>query len=73
MSKSDLFNALGEIMEDRMYAHVLEKQWHRSRVQNRHRSRGSSDVEYTPFEEIRDQDNDSVRQGDSSHTTTGDS
>lgn len=72
MERSELFNALGETLKDRMYAHVLETQWHRSRIQNRHRPERSCDVEYTPFEEVRDQDNDSVRQDNSSGDSTGD-
>lgn len=63
---------LGETLKDRMYAHVLETQWHRSRIQNRHRSKGSSDVEHTSLEEIRNQNHDSVRQSNSSLNQTGD-
>lgn len=72
MERSELFVALGETLRDQMYAHVLETQWHRSRIQDRHRSERSCDVEYTPFEEIGDQDNDSVRQSDCSGNQTGD-
>ena len=72
MGKSDLFNALGEILQDQINANVFETQWHRSRIQDRHRSERSCGVEYTPFEEVGDQNNDSVRQSDCSGNQTGD-
>lgn len=54
-------------------ADVLQAQWIPSRVQNRNRPRGSDVLDYTPFEEIRDQDSDPVRQNDSGTNQTGDS
>jgi hypothetical protein len=52
-------------VKDLMYANVLQKRWEQSRVQTRHRSKRSSSVEYTPFEEIRDQNHDEMRSDDS--------
>jgi len=65
MAKSDLFHALGEILQDQINANVYEKRWHRSRVQARNRPSGSRDLDYTPFEEVRDQDHDEMRSDDS--------
>ena len=57
--KELLFGHIREMFDD---ANVLQKRREPSRVQARHRSLGSNSVEYTPFEEIGNQDNDSVRQ-----------
>lgn len=52
-------------VKDLMYANALQKRWEDSRVQARNRPEGSNCVEYTPFEEVRNQDNDEVRSDDS--------
>lgn len=59
-------------IKDLMYANALQKRWERSRVQARNRPDGSGDVEYTPFEEIRDQDHDEMRPPNSGPIETGD-
>ncbi len=59
-------------VKDLMYANALQKRWEVSRVQARNRSQGSDVLDYTPPEEIRNQDHDSVRQIDSCPTQTGD-
>jgi hypothetical protein len=53
-------------------AHVLQTRREPSRIQARHRSERSDCLEYTPFEEVRDQDHDQSRQINSCPTQTGD-
>lgn len=57
--KELLFGHIREMFDD---ANVLQKRQEPSRVQARHRSIGSDSVDYTPFEEVGNQNNDSVRQ-----------
>ena len=57
--KELLFGHIREIFDD---ANVLQTRREVSRVQARDRSRGSDVLDYTPFEEVGDQDNDSMRQ-----------
>jgi len=52
-------------VKDLMYANALQKRWEKSRVQARNRPEGSDCVEYTPFEEVRDLNNDEMRSDDS--------
>ena len=52
-------------VKDLMYANAIQKRWEQSRVQTRHRSKRSSGVEYTSFEEVRDQNHDEMRSDDS--------
>ena len=59
--KDLLCGHLKEMFDD---AYVLQTRREVSRVQARDRSQGSDVLDYTPFEEIGDQDNDSVRQDD---------
>lgn len=56
--KELLCGHLKEIFDD---AHVLQTRREPSRVQARNRSHGSRSVDYTPFEEIRNQDHDEMR------------
>jgi hypothetical protein len=56
--KELLTGHIKEIFDD---ANVLQTRWERSRIQARNRSKGSDSVEYTPFEEVRDQDHNQVR------------
>lgn len=63
--KELLFGHIREIFDDE---NVLQTRREPSRVQARHRSRGSDCLEYTPFEEVRDQNHDEVRQDDSRTT-----
>ena len=60
--KELLCGQLKEIFDD---AHVLQTRREPSRVQARNRSERSCSVEYTPFEEVRDQDHDQMRPNDS--------
>mgnify|MGYP001567183822 CR=1 FL=1 len=62
----------GHMKEMFDHADVLQTRRVPSRVQARHRSEGSDVLDYTPFEEIRDQDHDAVRQVNSCSTQTGD-
>lgn len=55
----------GHVKEMFDNAHVLQTRWERSRVQARDRSERSDSVEYTPFEEVGDQDHNQVRQDNS--------
>ena len=56
--KELLCGHLKEIYDD---AYVLQTRREPSRVQARNRSSGSRDLDYTPFEEVRDQDHDEMR------------
>jgi len=56
--KDLLCGHLKEMFDD---ANVLQTRREPSRVQARDRSIGSDVLDYTPFEEIRDQDHDPVR------------
>lgn len=60
--KELLFGHIREMFNDE---DVLQTRREPSRVQARNRSRGSDVLDYTPFEEVRDQDHDSVRPDDS--------
>lgn len=60
--KELLCGHLKEIFDD---AHVLQTRREPSRVQARNRPSGSRDLDYTPFEEIRNQDHDEMRSDDS--------
>jgi len=66
MTNEDYKKLFIQPVKDLMYANAIQKRWEASRVQARHRSKRSDCVEYTPFEEVRDQDHDEVRQIDSS-------
>jgi hypothetical protein len=66
MTNEDYKKLFIQPVKDLMYANVLQARWERSRIQARNRSKRSDCVEYTPFEEVRDQDHDEVRQIDSS-------
>ena len=59
-------------VKDSFDANVLYARQEHSRVQARHRSTRSRDVEYTPFEEVRDQDPKQVRSINHSASETGD-
>ena len=61
--KELLCGHMKEMIDD---AYVLQTRREPSRIQARHRSERSDCVEYTPFEEVRDQDHDEVQQIDSS-------
>ena len=61
--KELLTGHIKEMFDD---ANVLQTRWERSRIQARNRSKRSDSVEYTPFEEVRNQDHDEVR-SDNSH------
>lgn len=56
----------GHVKEMFDNAHALQTRWEHSRIQARNRSKRSDSVEYTPFEEVRDQDHDEVRSDHSS-------
>lgn len=56
----------GHVKEMFDNANVLQTRWERSRIQARNRSKRSDSVEYTPFEEVRDQDHNQVRSDHSS-------
>ena len=73
MTEINYKELFGQIVKDQMYANALEIEWHRRRIQARHRSERSGDVEYTPFEEVRDQDHDEMRPPNSGSIQTGDS
>ena len=60
--KELLTGHIKEMFDD---ANVLQTRWERSRIQARNRSNRSDSVEYTPFEEVRDQDHDEVRSDNS--------
>lgn len=60
--KELLTGHIKEMFDD---ANVLQTRWERSRIQARNRSKRSNSVEYTPFEEVRDQDHDEVRSDNS--------
>lgn len=60
--KELLTGHIKEMFDD---ANVLQTRWERSRIQARNRSERSDSVEYTPFEEVRDQDHDEVRSDNS--------
>ena len=66
MTNEDYKKLFIQPVKDLMYANVLQARWERSRIQTRNRSERSDCVEYTPFEEVRDQDHDEMRQIDSS-------
>lgn len=59
--KELLFGHIREIFDD---ANVLQKKRQASRVQARHRSTRSSGVDNASSQEIRDKNNDSMRQED---------
>lgn len=61
--KELLTGHIKEMFDD---ANVLQTRWERSRIQARNRSKRSDSVEYTPFEEVRDQDHNQVRSDHSS-------
>lgn len=60
--KELLTGHIKEMFDD---ANVLQTRWERSRIQARNRSKRSNSVEYTPFEEVRNQDHDEVRSDNS--------
>ena len=60
--KELLTGHIKEMFDD---ANVLQTRWERSRIQARNRPKRSDSVEYTPFEEVRDQDHDEVRSDNS--------
>jgi len=60
--KELLTGHIKEMFDD---ANVLQTRWERSRIQARNRPKRSNSVEYTPFEEVRDQDHDKVRSDNS--------
>jgi hypothetical protein len=62
----------GHLKEMYGNADVLQTRRVASRIQTRYRPSGSDVLDYTPFEEIRDQDYDAVRSRNSSSTQTGD-
>lgn len=62
----------GHLKEMYGNADVLQTRRVVSRIQARNRSYRSDVLDYTPFEEVRDQDYDPVRSRDSSSTQTGD-
>jgi len=57
--KDLLFGHIRELYDN---ANALQTRQEPSRVQARDRSSGSNNVEYTPFEEIGNQNNNSVQQ-----------
>lgn len=62
----------GHMKEMFDYANVLQTKRVPSRIQARYRSEGSDVLDYTPFEEVRDQDHDARRQVDNRSAQTGD-
>ena len=60
--KELLCGHMKEMFDD---ANALQTKGEVSRVQARNRPERSSSVEYTPFEEVRDQDHDESRSNDS--------
>lgn len=60
--KELLTGHIKEMFDD---ANVLQTRWERSRIQARNRPKRSDSVEYTPFEEVRDQDHDEMRSDNS--------
>ena len=60
--KELLFGHIKEMYDD---ANVLQARWERSRIQARNRSERSNSVDYTPLEEVRNQDHDEVRSDNS--------
>lgn len=62
----------GHLKEMYENADVLQTRRVASRIQTRYRPSGSDVLDYTPFEEIRDQDYDPVRQSDCRAIKTGD-
>ena len=67
--KELLTGHIKEMFDD---ANVLQTRWERSRIQARNRSTRSNSVEYTPFEEVRDQDRKQVRPINRCASETGD-
>ena len=65
MAHDQLKDLLFGHIKDSFNANVLQNRWERSRVQARNRSERSGSVEYTPFQEVRDQDHDKMRPDDS--------
>jgi len=61
MTNDEYKSLFAQPVKDLINASILQKKWESSRVQARNRSNRSGDVEYTPFEEIGNQDHDSVR------------
>ena len=62
----------GHLKEIYGNADVLQTRRVASRIQTRYQSSGSDVLDYTPFEEVRDQDYDPVRQSDRRTIETGD-
>ena len=62
----------GHLKEMYGNADVLQTRRVASRIQTRYRPSGSDVLDYTPFEEVRDQDYDPVRQSDRRAIETGD-
>ena len=62
----------GHLKEIYGNADVLQTRRVASRIQTRYRPSGSDVLDYTPFEEVRDQDYDPVRQSDRRAIETGD-
>lgn len=62
----------GHLKEIYGNADVLQTRRVVSRIQTRYRPSGSDVLDYTPFEEVRDQDYDPVRQSDRRAIETGD-
>mgnify|MGYP001034302063 CR=1 FL=1 len=60
--KELLTGHIKEMFDD---ANVLQTRWERSRIQARNRPKRSDSVEYTPFEEVRNQDHDEMRSDNS--------
>ena len=75
MTKDQLADRLfGHIEQykELVHANVLQARREHSRVQARNRSERSNSVDYTPFEEVRNQDYDQVRPPCRRQTQTGD-
>lgn len=62
----------GHLKEIYGNADVLQTRRVASRIQTRYQPSGSDVLDYTPFEEVRDQDYDPVRQSDRRAIETGD-
>jgi hypothetical protein len=72
MTDDDYKQLFIQPVKDLMYANALQKRWETSRIQTRNRSPRSRDLDYTPFEEVRDQDHKQVRPVNQSASETGD-
>ena len=72
MSHDQLKDLLFGHVKDSFDANVIQARYDRSLIQARHRSTRSREVDYTPFEEVRDQDPKQVRSINLSADKTGD-